>query len=149
MPAEVLGARLAPYLVRAGLDPAAGPDPGAVAVLLRDRVRTLAEMADAAHYFYATPHPAREKRRRALVDDANRPALVALAEAFADLPWDAEAIGERIKSEARKHAIKPPQLMMPLRMLVAGTGQTPSLDAVLALLPREAVRARIAAGLGL
>jgi glutamyl-tRNA synthetase len=83
------------------------------------------------------------------VGEANRPALVALAEAFGDLPWEAGAIGERIKSEARKHALKPPQLMMPLRMLVAGTGQTPSLDAVLALLPRDAVRARIAAGLGL
>jgi hypothetical protein len=30
---------------------------------------------------------------------------------------------------------------------VAGTTQTPSLDAVLSLLPREAVRSRIAAGL--
>ena len=50
---------------------------------------------------------------------------------------------------AAKHGLKPPQLFMPLRMLVAGTTQTPSLDAVLALLPREAVRARIAAGLGL
>ena len=34
---------------------AAGPAPGEVAVLLRDRIATLAEMADAAHYFYATP----------------------------------------------------------------------------------------------
>ena len=58
-----------------------------------------------------------------------------------------EAIAQRLKSEAAKHGLKPPQLMMPLRMLVAGTTQTPSLDAVLALIPREAVRSRIAAGL--
>ena len=56
--------------MRAGLDPAAGPAPGAVGVLLRDRVATLAEMADAAHYFYATPQSvagaagrARQRRR--------------------------------------------------------------------------------------
>ena len=52
---DELGRRLVPYLTRAGLDPAAGPAPGAVGVLLRDRVATLAEMADAAHYFYAAP----------------------------------------------------------------------------------------------
>ena len=71
----------------------------------------------------------------------------AAADAFADLPWTREAIAQRLKSEAAKHGLKPPQLMMPLRMLVAGTTQTPSLDAVLSLLPREAVRSRIAAGL--
>ena len=37
--------------------------------------------------------------------------------------------------------------MMALRMLVCGTRETPAIDAVLALLGREAVRARIAAGL--
>ena len=40
---------------------AADPAPGAVAMLLRDRVATLAEMADAAHYFYAAPHPSAER----------------------------------------------------------------------------------------
>ena len=146
MAPATLGGRLVPYLARAGLDPAAGPDPGEVAALLRDRVHTLAEMADAAHYFYATPHPSRERLAEHL-NDHNRPAVKGIAEAFADLPWTREAIGQRLKSEASKHGLKPPQLMMPLRMLVAGTTQTPSLDAVLALLPRGAVRSRIAAGL--
>jgi glutamyl-tRNA synthetase len=43
-----LGALLSPYLARAGLDPADGPDPGKVAVLLRDRAETLVAMADLA-----------------------------------------------------------------------------------------------------
>jgi len=146
MDAATLGVRLAPYLVRAGLDAATGPDPGEVALLLRDRVQTLAEMADAAHYFYATPHPSREKVAEHL-NEQNLPAVTGIAEAFVDLPWTREAIGERLKSEAKKHGLKPPQIMMPLRMLVAGTTQTPSLDAVLALVGRDAVRSRIAAGL--
>jgi glutamyl-tRNA synthetase len=103
-------------------------------------------MADAAHYFYAAPHPSADKLAEHLTAQS-RPAVEGLAEAFADLTWTREAIGERLKSEARKHGLKPPQLFMPLRMLVAGTTQTPSLDAVLALIPRDAVRARIAAGL--
>jgi len=36
-----------------------------------------------------------------------------------------------------------------LRVLVAGTPSTPAIDAVLALIGRDAVRARIAAGLNL
>ena len=79
--------------------------------------------------------------------EASRPAVKGIADAFADLPWTREAIGERLKSEAKKHGLKPPQLFMPLRVLVAGTPQTPSLDAVLVLIGRDAVRARIAAGL--
>ncbi len=58
---DELGRRLAPYLIRAGLDPAAGPAPGAVGALVRDRVATFAEMADAAHYFYAAPHASAER----------------------------------------------------------------------------------------
>jgi glutamyl-tRNA synthetase len=144
--AATLGARLRPYLERAGLDVAGGPDPGEVAALLRDRVHTLAEMADAAHYFYAAPHPSRDKLAEHLTAQS-RPAVEGIAMAFVDLPWTRDAIGERLKSEAKKHGLKPPQLFMPLRMLVAGTTQTPSLDAVIALIPRDAVRARIAAGL--
>ena len=37
-----------------------------------------------------------------------------------------------------------PQLAMPLRVLVAGRAQTPSIDAVLELLGRETVLARLA-----
>jgi glutamyl/glutaminyl-tRNA synthetase len=37
--------------------------------------------------------------------------------------------------------------MMAVRALVTGSPQSPAIDAVLALLGREAVRARIAAGL--
>ena len=56
-----------------------------------------------------------------------------------------DARGDRalLKSTAAKHGLKPPQVMMALRVLVAGTPQTPAIDAVLALLGRETVRARI------
>jgi hypothetical protein len=39
--------------------------------------------------------------------------------------------------------------MMPLRLLVAGTPSTPAIDAVLALLGRDAARARMATALGI
>ena len=140
-----LGRRLAPYLVRAGLESGAGPPAGPVAVLLRDRVATLAEMADAAHYFYVTPHPTPEAIAE-FVNEGNRAALAQIAAEFATVEWKREAIGATIKAVAAKHALKPPQVM-PLRMLACGTRETPAIDAVLALLGRDTTRARIAAGL--
>lgn len=141
-----LGSRLVPYLQRSGLDVGTGPDPAAVATLLRDRATTLAEMADAAHYFYVMPHPPAEKVAEQL-NDANRPAITELYDEFAALPWQRDAIGAALKAAAARYGLKPPQIMMPLRVLVAGTSSTPAIDAVLALLGRDAVRERIASGL--
>jgi glutamyl-tRNA synthetase len=61
--------------------------------------------------------------------------------------WTREAIAALLKATAAKHGLKPPKVMMALRVLVAGTTQTPAIDAVLALLGRERARMRIERGL--
>ena len=147
LPEAELGRRLVPYLVRAGLDPATGPAPGAVGMLVRDRVATLTEMADAAHYFYSPPQPlpgfvAPE------AGDAKRVALEELAAEFASLPWTRESLGAAMKAAAARHGLKPGEVMMAMRALVCGTRETPAIDAVLALLGRETVSARLRHGLG-
>jgi glutamyl-tRNA synthetase len=146
-PADELGATFATFLEKAGLDPARGPAPAEVAALLRDRVPTLVEMAEAARYFYApvSPDPLLIAQH---VNDASRPALVEILGAMDAHAWTREAIASLLKSTAVKHGLKAPQVMMALRVLVAGTPQTPAIDAVLALLGRDTVRERIAAGLG-
>ncbi len=146
MDGEALGRRLVPYLQRAGLDPATGPAPAAVALLLRDRAATLVEMADAAHYLYVPPRPDAQAIA-AQVNAANRPALDDLAAEFAGLAWTREALGAAMKAAATRHGIKAPQVMMAMRLLVCGTPQTPAIDAVLTLLGRDATLARLAAGL--
>ncbi|HEY5309588.1 MAG TPA: glutamate--tRNA ligase [Casimicrobiaceae bacterium] len=148
LPEAELGRRLVPFLARAGLDPATGPDAGAVATLLRDRAATLVEMADAAHYFYAAPAVVPERLAEHLTA-AVRPAVVDLQSEFAGIDWTREVLMAALKAAAARHGLKPPQVMMALRMLVAGTTTTPAIDAVLALLGRDAARARMAVGLGL
>ena len=148
LPEAELGTLLRPFLERAGLDVAKGPDPAAVGALLRERAATLSEMADAAHYFYSAPHPAPEQLAQQ-ISAANRPALIELQQEFAALDWQRDAIGAAIKAAAARHQLKPGQVMMPLRALVAGTPSTPAIDAVLALVGREAARSRIASGLNL
>jgi glutamyl-tRNA synthetase len=141
-----LGIRFPLYLVRAGLDPAAGPRPGAVAMLLRDRVSTLTEMADAAHYFYSTVAAPAELVAE-LVSEPVRVALLGLAARLNDIDWTREALAAAMKAEAATHGLKPGQVMMAMRVLVCGTRETPAIDAVLALLGREKTLARLSANL--
>jgi glutamyl-tRNA synthetase len=147
LPDGELGRRLAPFLVAAGLDSRGGPEPARVAALLRDRVATLSEMADAAHYFYAMPRGGSPDKLAAQLTAAVRPALDALERRFASIEWTRAAIADAIRAAAAEHRLKPAQIMMPLRGLVTGQPQTPSIDAVLELVGRDATRARIAAGL--
>jgi glutamyl-tRNA synthetase len=143
---EELGRLLVPHLERAGIDPASGPAPAQVAMLLRERVATLTEMTDAAHYFYRAPHPtALQIGER--VNGANLPALVELLAEFETIGWTRETIAQTLKGAAAKHGVKPPQVMMAVRVLVCGTKETPSIDAVLALLGRDETRTRLARGL--
>jgi glutamyl-tRNA synthetase len=146
LPDDELGLRLTPFLMAAGLEVVAGPPPGRVASLLKERMPTLVEMADAAHYFYAAPVvPAELLAER--VTDAVRPALPALLERFATIDWTREAIANALKAVAAEYRLKPAQVMMSVRALVTGQAQTPSIDAVLELLGRATTCARMEHGL--
>jgi glutamyl-tRNA synthetase len=149
LPADELGRRLIPFLERAGLDVAAGPAPASVAELLRDRMATLAEMADAAHYFYADPtHATNVPAKFAeVMTDPVRSALPELRAAFESVEWSRDAIGAAIKAVAAKRGLKTSQLMMAARALVTGEPQTPPIDAVLALLGRRHTIDRLHRGL--
>ena len=148
LPADELGRRLRPFLERAGLDVAAGPAPAGVAELLRDRTPTLAEMADAAHYFYAEPAQANILARFAeLMSAAVKSALPELLTAFETVDWSRESIAAAIKSVAAKCGLKTAQLMMATRAAVTGEAQTPPIDAVLVLVGRERTIDRLRRGL--
>jgi len=113
--------------------------------LFKDRCDTLVVLADWAAKFYGEVMPdAGEKAQH--VTDMVRPALATLAQKLGALAaWDKPAIAAAIKEVLAVHAMKMPQLAMPVRVLVMGTAQTPSLDAVLELIPREVVLKRLSA----
>jgi glutamyl-tRNA synthetase len=143
---DVLGAELARFLVRDGDDVAQGPSPAAVAEVLRERAQTLKEMAEAARYFYRD-EPLAESLKAQHLNEQNRGVLRELMMEFANLPWERERIVAAIKDGIARHKLKAPQVMMPLRVLVAGRTNTPAIDAVLALVGRQRTIARIERGL--
>ena len=141
LPLDELAARLAPFLVERGY----GPEPSArvVAELLRERAPTLARMADMARYLFEPPSVPPTLLAEHL-SDANRPALAEVRAGLDAVAWTREAIAALLKEVAKRHALKPPQVMMPLRVLLTGSTQAPSVDALIHAIGREAVIARIA-----
>ena len=72
------------------------------------------------------------------------PALDILSAKLQDVEWTAAAISAVFKQVLTEAGLKMPQLAMPVRVLVMGTPQTPSVDQVLFLCGREKVLSRLA-----
>ena len=110
--------------------------------LFKDRCDTTVALATWAEAFYADV-VVNEAERAQHVTEAIRPALNTLAEKLADCGWDKASLSAAIKETITAHGIKMPQLAMPVRVLVMGTAQTPSLDAVLELQNKQTILQRL------
>ena len=134
-----------PFCSALGYDVSQGPILSDVIALLKDRAHTVKEIAENAGLFYRTPQPDSESLAQHL-SDAVRPALADLQLALQGLDvWRRDAISAAFKATLATHQLKMPQLAMPVRLLVVGQTQTPAIDAVLELLGRDTVLARLAA----
>jgi glutamyl-tRNA synthetase len=110
--------------------------------LFKDRCSTVVELADWAAMLFGPVSPAAEDLATHLTD-AVKPALATFAEKLATAAWDKAGIAAAMKEALAAHQLKMPQLAPAVRVLVCGRAQTPSVDAVLALFPREVVRDRL------
>ncbi len=114
-----------------------------IITLYKERVATLNELTDAAEPFYIDLHPDQSLLASQLSEEA-RPALKELLARLGEVTWEAPAIGGVIKELIAKYNLKMPKLAMPLRVMLVGQTQTPSVDALVATFPREVALARIA-----
>ncbi|HRD94436.1 MAG TPA: glutamate--tRNA ligase [Accumulibacter sp.] len=132
-----------PRLEARGVTVNATPTLGAIIALHRERVANLNELADAAAPFYADVQPQAELLAKHLTSES-LPALADFIAGLPDVDWEAAAIGALIKESVARHGLKMPKLAMPLRVLLTGREQTPSVDALIATFPRETVLKRLA-----
>jgi glutamyl-tRNA synthetase len=114
----------------------------AMCALFKDRCATTVELTDWLG-MYVAPVSASAEELAAQVTDANKPALAALAKRLATVAWDKGAINQAIKDSIGEFGLKMPQVAIPVRLLVCGRAQTPSVDAVLALFDRDVVLQRL------
>ena len=138
-----LVALVKPRLEARGVKVGATPSLEAIVALYKERVATLNELADAAEVFYIDLHPEQALLDTHLTADA-LPALHELAQRLTDVVWEAPAIAALIKELIAKHGLKMPKLAMPLRVMLVGQTQTPSVDALVSVFPREMILTRIA-----
>ncbi|MGH8727174.1 MAG: glutamate--tRNA ligase [Burkholderiales bacterium] len=114
----------------------------AIVGVMKERIGTIAQFADSASYFFRFDPPTLELRTR-FYSAQIKPALNRLRDSFAAIPWERKAIHDSIKGTAKEHALKLGQLAMPLRVMVTGVTETPSIDVTLELIGRGEVLARM------
>jgi glutamyl-tRNA synthetase len=137
-----LAADAARRLARRGIDPEAGAALERVVALYKDRVANLNELADAVEPFCVAVHPSAELVAQHLTEAA-RAALRVLRDKLAACPWDKAALSAAMKETLAAVGLKMPQVAIPLRVALLGQPQSPSIDAVLEVLGRDEVLARL------
>ena len=118
------------------------PALSAVLDLYKERANTLNELASSIAYFYQNPvtdEAAAEKHLTAEI----KPILAALVQSLSSIDWQAEAIHHAIEAAVTSNSLKFPKVAMPLRVMLTGIAQSPSIDQVMALLGKDEVLARI------
>ncbi|XAH22394.1 glutamate--tRNA ligase [Xylophilus sp. GW821-FHT01B05] len=113
-----------------------------ICALLKDRCDTTVALADWAQRFYGDVQASPEERAQHLTPAAVA-AVGTLAAKLESCEWSKPVIAAAIKETLAEHSLKMPQLAMPVRVLAMGTAHTPSVDAVLELLDRQILLARL------
>ncbi|MDP4612462.1 MAG: glutamate--tRNA ligase [Limnohabitans sp.] len=135
-----LAQQVQPFLAKLGV--VADERLSSICGLFKDRCDTLVVLAQWISAFYLDVVPNAEEKAQH-VTEVVKPALAVLADKLAVCAWDKASIAAAIKETLSEAGFKMPQIAMPVRVLVMGTAQTPSLDAVLALSQREKIIARL------
>ncbi len=148
--ANGLGAAIVPYLIGAGLDPAAGPDPADLAEAYRERADTLQHLVASARYCYEDFHDIEpgsvKKHLRPVILEPLRVARDTLASLQ---NWSKSAISESIQKVAESYELNLGKLGQPIRVAVTGGPVSPPIDVTLWLVGQKRTLERLDRAIGL
>ena len=116
---------------------------------LKERARTVTELAEnAAFYVARRPITLNDKARKLLDGDA--PALLGdLRQTLADLdPWNHNSLEEAVRNFSEEHAIKLGKVAQPMRAALTGSNASPGIFEVAELLGKAQVLGRIDDAIG-
>lgn len=137
-----LAVDIAKRLADAGIQVSDRVDLQGVIALYRDRASTLNQIAGSIAYFYRKPNIEASLLEKYLTPEI-LPVLTALFEELQDIEWTREKLHEVIQGAVTQNALKFPKVAMPLRVMLTGSDQSPSIDAVMVLLGQEESLARM------
>ncbi len=136
--AEDIKARLA----KLNIEVTAMPALKAVLSLYRERANNLNQLAADIAYFYVLPQANLADVEKHITPEI-QPILKVLAEKLTNIEWTAEAIHYAINETVTENQLKFPKVAMPLRVMLTGIAQSPSIDQVMALLGQIETLTRI------
>ncbi|MCK7460532.1 glutamate--tRNA ligase [Idiomarina aminovorans] len=144
LPAEQVAPQLKWQFDQISVDTSNGPALAKLVSLQADRVKTLKEMAAMSRYFFESVDEFDEKAaKKHLRPVAKEPLLKAKELLEAITEWNAATIQAAINQTAAELDVGMGKVGMPLRVAATGSGNSPSLDATLELIPQNTVLARI------
>ncbi|MBY0510817.1 MAG: glutamate--tRNA ligase [Rhodospirillaceae bacterium] len=99
---------------------------------LKQRAKTLTELADGAHLYVRTRPIPLDDKAKAVLADGGKPVIQAALSAFATAPaWTGPALEEWVKGYAAQTGQKMGKVAQPLRAALAGTTVSPSIFEVM------------------
>jgi glutamyl-tRNA synthetase len=113
-----------------------------ILMLYRERANNLNQLAADISYFYALPIANSADVEKHITAEI-KPALQTLYEQLTHINWSAEDIHHAINAVITQYALKFPKIAMPLRVMLTGIAQSPSIDQVMALLGQKETLSRL------
>lgn len=113
-----------------------------VTTLLKDRVHTLRDLAKQASVFYEIPSPDADSLKQ-YVNAQTLTHLRALRKPLETLDWERARLHAALKQFIKEHSLDFAQIAIPLRIIMLGSTQSPSIDAVLELLGKAETLQRL------
>jgi len=132
-----------PFLAKRGVSPDEGDVRKAVFVV-RDRVRTFVEAADAMDFFFREPPAIDEAARAKFLVPANAPNLRALAALFeGEGPWEEHALEARMNAWLAEKGLQIKDVAQAARVALTGRSASPGLFQVMQVLGKPVSLARL------
>jgi glutamyl-tRNA synthetase len=111
---------------------------------LKERAKTLVELADAAEFLFVDGPRSPDAAAAKAIADA-RPVLPDIAQVLAATEWDSGSLEEAARAFASSRGMKLGQIAQPIRAAITGKTVSPPIFAALAVLGREESLSRIKA----
>lgn len=139
---DVLSEEIGQRLSKLGVTVQAEPSIKSVLELYRERANNLNQLAADIAYFYQMPAASSTDVEKHITPEI-KPVMEALYSKLKETTWTVELIQAAIGAAVKENSLKFPKVAMPLRVMLAGIAQSPSIDQVMAILGKEAVLNRM------
>ena len=139
---DELASDIATRLGKIGVEISLQPKLQDVLRLYRERANNLNQLANDIAYFYTLPTASKADVDKYITPEI-MPAMQKLHQQLTHIEWTAEAVHEAINAVVSEYGLKFPKVAMPLRVMLTGIAQSPSIDQVMALLGQKETLNRI------